>query len=227
MSTAAINWLIWSLVLVLIVLTVVISQLDARYGYRQKLGWIWEQQIKASPWWGKSLVVVRLVSGITAAGLFLASLTINICTWVYTGIARQHWLGWLHIAVLAVAFVAFSFQQKRRRQKLPRPDLPGWTKPIVFALAIYMFALFAFEMVYSFRSQREKHRGTSYQTSYGQVQLEKKAEKEDLQSDLQTLRFFSGLWMMFSLVSAVQLLWLESERYKGPFGKYNDVVKQL
>jgi hypothetical protein len=219
MSTAAINWIILSVVIFLIGLTVALAQLDARHGYCQKLSWIWEHQVKAGPWWAKSLTIVRVVSGIAAAGLFLASLTVNICTWVFRGISQYaHWLMCIHLGVLLLAAVSMAFTRKGGIR------LPKWARVFMSALAIYFFVLLAFGSWHSSGKRDEGRVGENRSASSSQVQLEADSKNQS-EEDLQALRTFSPLWMAFSFASATGLLLSRGENYKGPFGKYNSVVQ--
>ncbi len=223
MSTGAINWVILFVVLALIMLTIALAELNSRFGYLQKLNAKWGE-ITGTSSWAKLTNGIRVVSGLTAVGLFLFALIINLSTWFFHGVARYtRPLMLTHIAVLLVFFVACFFQQRRRRQKRASPDLPAPMNAIATALFIYVLALWAFEIFGPSRNQSAE----SHETSYNQTQLEKAPEDKKVDNDLRTLRGFSAFWMLFSFGAAANLLLIDRQGYKGPFGRYNSVVRQL
>jgi hypothetical protein len=205
------------------VAAVTFVQLDGRHGYRRKFGWIWEQQLKTSPWWAKSVTIVRVVSGIAAAGLFLGSLTINICTWEFSGIARYtNRLMWMHAGVLLVFIINFAINRRSRAIKLSKS-----ANRFLSALFIYYVILFASGFLHSIgKHHHTSQNGEGQSASNSHIQLEMDS-KGYSQEDLRTLQTFSALWMAFSFVSAAGLLRAKGEDYKGPFGKYNPAVQEI
>jgi hypothetical protein len=182
------------------------------------------EKLTATKWWPKAATAVRIMSGIAAVAVFLAALTINIFTWFLPGVVQYEvWVVGTFAVFFVTGFLIMFLQQELGHQKSSGQDLPRWIKPILTALVIYTFAQIGSEFFRPTPGRNDKTNSESYETSYGQVRLEKTAE--EIQGDLKSTRFFSTFMMIFSLTVAAQSL--SSKEGKSPFGKYNDVVKRI
>ncbi len=204
----------------LFVMAVVAITLNSRHNYKDKL----KEKFQQGPFaekWIKFKAAVRLVSGIAAVFFFVSALAINICSWFWKDYGRfTGWFGLLHIGILAVFFLAFASTPKGINGQRGAIDMPAPAAVFAKVLAAYTFLLFVFALINSLASHSTEHTQT-----VSAIELEKGAH-QDLKGDLLALRFGTGIWMLFSFASAIQLLLNTRDRH-GPFGKFNSLVKRL
>jgi hypothetical protein len=206
--------------LFLFIVTLILFKLGRLQRHQQKLEEAWGR-ITATECWKKIAAFVSVVFGVAALGLFLAGLTVNVSSWFFLGVARYaKWVGFAFGALFLLSFIGAIVRSSS--QKPETQEMPKWVNRISSVLSIYFFVQFGICM---FRPEAGWAARNSHESSTGQVHLEQTAEDKLAQEDLPVTRFFSGFVMMGGFAIATHLL-LAKDR-KGPFGKYNAVVKQI
>lgn len=201
---------------------VVLLTLNSRHGYLEK----WTSNLRANPLaerGNKLLNVLRFVLGIVAVIFFLAALAVNVCSWLWKGISRFS-VGFavIHVGILLIFFFTFCTSAKsvdgRRRNNF---DLPAGTDVFLTVLFAYTFLMFIAGPINSFFGHSLE------QTQPGGGMPLEKPPGHDVNKDVEWIRCCSGIWMIFSFTCATLLLLGPGEKDKGPFGKFNQVVKRI
>lgn len=201
---------------------VVLVILNSRHGYLEK----WKGNFRDNPLaerGHKFLAVLRFVVGIVAVLFFLAALAANVCSWLWKGISRfSGGLAVIHVGILLIFFFTFCTSPKsvdgRRRNNF---DLPAGAGVFLTVLFAYTFLMFMAGPIHSFFGHSLE------QTQPGGAMPLEKPPGHNVDKDVEWIRCCSGIWMIFSFISATLSLLGPGKKDKGPFGKFNQVVKRI